>query len=153
MEIVRIRPVSKVTISREIRIPASTTVVWSVLSTPSKQPVVEPRVHLISEWGEPGTLDSGYEFAMRGRPNTRMRVTDAVPGERHFVTIDWNGRTRGSQEARLRPDGADCILAYTMSIDVPLGLRSIQRVYGKKQLGRWLESVARVSTAPDRQQS
>lgn len=143
---------SMVRISREIRIPASTAAVWSVLSTPSKQPVVEPRVHLISEWGEPGTLDSGYELAMRGRPTTRLRVTDAVPGERHIVSIDWNGRTRGSQEAHLRPDGADCILTYTMSIDVPLGVRSIQRVYGKKQLSRWLDAVARVSTACDRDQ-
>jgi hypothetical protein len=139
---------STVRISREIRIPAPAAAVWSVLSTPSQQSVVEPRVRLVSEWGEPGTLGSGYELAMRGRPNMCLRVTDVVPGERHIVELEWKGRTRGSQEAHLRPDGANCILAYSMSIDVPLGLRSMQRVYGKKQLSRWLDAVARVSTAP-----
>ncbi|GAA4757439.1 hypothetical protein GCM10023350_48840 [Nocardioides endophyticus] len=139
---------SVVSITREIRINAPTMAVWSVLSTPSQQPVVEPRVHLVSEWGEPGTLDSGYELAMRGRPTMRLQVTDVVPGERHVVAVSWNGRTRGSQDARLRADGADCILTYTFSVEVPLALRPIQRAFGNRQLGRWLDAVAHVSSAP-----
>lgn len=143
---------SPVRFSREIRIPASPAAVWSVLSTPSQQPVVWPGVRLVSEWGEPGTLGSGYELAMPGRPVTRARVVEVVPGERHVATIDWSGRTRGSQEALLQADGADCLLSYTMSLDAPWGLRSLQRVYGKKRLGHWLEAVARVSTAVDGRQ-
>ncbi|RNL65724.1 SRPBCC family protein [Nocardioides marmoriginsengisoli] len=138
---------STVTISREIRIPAPPAVVWSVLATPSQQSVVDQRVRLISEWGEPGTVDSGYELSMRGRLPMRLHVTDAVAGERHVVAIEWNGRTRGSQEAHLEPDGVGCVLMYTMSIEVPLGLRSLQRIYGEKRLGKWLDAVARVSTA------
>lgn len=138
--------VATVTISSEIRILAAPTVVWSVLATPSQQPVVEPRTRLVSEWGERGTVGSGYELAARGRPTTRLRVTESVPGEVHIVAVEWDGRTRGSQGAHLRPDGGYCILNYTMSIEVPLGLRSIQRVYGTKQLRRWLEAVDRVST-------
>jgi len=115
-----------VTISSEIRISAPPAAVWSVLATPSQQPVVEPRTQLVSEWGEPGTVGSGYEPATRGRPTTRLHVTEAVPGELH---------------------GAGCLLTYTMSIDVPLVLRPVQRAYGKKQLSRWLDAVARVSAA------
>lgn len=143
---------SPVRFSREIRIPASTAAVWSVLSTPSQQAAVWPGVRVVSEWGEPGSLHSGYELAMRGRPNTRARVVDVVPGERQVVTIEWGGRVHGSQEALLRADGADCVLNYSMSLDAPWGLRSLQRVYGRKQLGRWLAGVARVSSAVDRGQ-
>lgn len=140
---------STVAVTREIRIAAPAATVWSVLATPSQQPVVEPRVRLVRQWGEPGTPRSGYELAMRGRPAMCLHVTEAVPGERHVTAIEWKGRTRGSQEARLRPDGADCVLTYTISIDVPLVLRAIQRFYGGRELVRWLEAVSRVSTTLD----
>ena len=138
-----------VSVTREIRVAAPAAAVWSVLATPSRQPVVEPRVRLVSEWGEPGTVDSGYELALRGRPTMRLRVTEAVPGERHVTELEWNGRPRGSQEAHLRGDGSGCLLTYTMSVEVPRVLRPLQRAYGGRQLGRWLEAVARVSTALD----
>lgn len=133
--------------TREIRIAAPTRVVWSVLATPSLQSAVDPRVRLTGEWGEPGTVGSSYELAMRGKPTTRLNVTDAEPGERHVVAVGWDGRTRGSQEARLRPDGAECLLTYTVSIDVPRVLRPVQMAFGARQLGRWLEAVARVSSS------
>ncbi|MET3960862.1 hypothetical protein ABIE44_000796 [Marmoricola sp. OAE513] len=134
-----------VTISREIRIPAAASTVWWVLATPTQQPLIDDRVHLVTEWGQPGTVGSGYELAMRGRPPMRLTVTDAEPGARHITTIEWNGRARGSQEAHLRADGTACVLAYAMSVEVPRILRPLQRIYGRKQLDQWLESVARVS--------
>lgn len=132
----------------EIRIHASPAAVWSVLATPSRQSEIEPRVRLVSEWGEPGVPGSGYELAMGRRPATRLTVTDAVPGEWHRTEIAWNGRPRGSQDARLRAEGASCLLAYTVSLDVPVAMRPIQRAYGRRQLSRWLDAVARVSAPP-----
>ena len=140
---------STVSFTREIKIAAPPTAVWSVLATPSRQPAVDPRVRLTGEWGEPGTVGSSYELAMRGKPTTRLSVTDAEPGVRHVAAVGWNGRPRGSQEAHLRPDGAGCVLTYTVSIDVPRVLRPVQKSFGARQLGRWLEGVARVSTASD----
>lgn len=138
---------STVSTTREIRIAASPMAVWTVLSTPSLQPAIDHRVRLVGEWGEPGTVDSSYELAMRGRPTMRLRVTEAVPGECHSGVIEWKGRARGSQEARLRADGPGCVLVYTFSIETPLLLRPIQRAFGTWQLGRWLDGVARVSVA------
>lgn len=125
--------------------------VWAVLSTPSQQSVVDPRVRLVGEWGEPGTVGSSYELAMRGRPTMRLRVTDAVPGECHMGDIEFRGRVRGTHEARLRADGAGCVLAYTFSFETPLLLSPLQRIFGHRQLGRWLEGVARASAAQPRQ--
>jgi carbon monoxide dehydrogenase subunit G len=141
--------VSTARFTREIRIAAPPTAVWWVLATPSLQSAVEPRVRLTGERGEPGTVGSSYELAMRGKPTTHLSVTDAEPGVRHVAAVGWSGRHRGSQEAQLRPDGAGCVLTYTVSIDVPRILRPFQRTFGARQLGRWLEGVARVSTAPD----
>lgn len=141
-----------VTISREIRISASPGAVWSALATPSQQPVIEPRVRLVGEWGEPGTVGSGCELAMSGRPTMRMSVTEAAPDELHVVSIEWKGRTRGVQEARLRSVSAGCILTYTMSIEVPLVLVPVQRIFGNRQLVHWLDAVARVTAASDGRQ-
>lgn len=121
--------------------------VWSVLSTPSQQPVIDPRVRVVDEWGEPGSVGSSYELTMRGRPTMRLRVTEAAPGESHVGDIEWRGHVRGVQDARLRSDGPSCVLTYTFSIQTPLLLRPIQRVFGHWQLGRWLEGVARASLA------
>lgn len=140
-----------VEVTREIAIAARASTVWSVLSTPSQQPVIEPRVRLVSEWGTPGTVDSGYDVAMRGRPTMRMTVTDAIPGELHAVAIGFKGRQRGRQEARLRSHEEGCVLTYTFSIEVPRLMSGIQRSYGNKQLVRWLDAVARVSTATEAQ--
>lgn len=140
---------SNVRISHELRIQASAQRVWTVLSTPSRQSSIDPRVRVVEERGEPGTVGSCYVVAARGRPPMSATVTEAVPGTSHVVTLDWNGRTRGLQEARLRPDGQGCVLTYAMEVDVPLGLRWLQRVYGTRQLVRWLDAVARVSTSTD----
>jgi hypothetical protein len=144
---------SQVRFSHEVRIPAALEDVWSVLVTPSLQPVLEPRARLVSEWGEPGTVGSGYEVAMRGRPSMRGRVTDAVMGQRYVVTIEIDGRTRGRQDARLRSDGADCVLFYAVTNDVPRALHWIHRAVGQKQLSRWLDAVARLSTTTRGQQT
>lgn len=141
-----------VDVTREIGIPATPEVVWSVLATPSQQPVLEPRVRLVSEWGTPGTVGSGYELAMRGRPAMRLSVTQAIEGDIHAVAIELKGRRRGSQMARLRADGSGSVLTYTVSYDVPRLMSGIQRAYCNRQLARWLESVARVCTAADAEQ-
>lgn len=138
-----------VTISREIRTAAAPATVWWVLATPSQQPVIDARVQVVNEWGEAGAVGSGYELAVPRRPVMRLQVVDALPGERHLVSVAWEGRTRGAQDARLVPDGTGCVLTYTMSIDVPRVLAPIQRWYGMKQLGEWLDAVARVSSQAD----
>ena len=138
-----------VEVTREIEIAARPGAVWITLSTPGQQPRIEPRVCLVSEWGTPGTVDSGYELAMRRRPTLRLTVTHAIPEELHVTAIDLNGRRSGWQEARLTPSEAGTLLAYTFAFQVPTGMGWIQRTYASKQLARWLASVARVSSSQD----
>jgi hypothetical protein len=136
---------ASLSVVREVRIDAAPDAVWRVLSTPTMQPVVEPRARLLDERGEPGTPGSSYDLKIRGR-RLHYRVKAAQPGETYDVAVEMGGRPVASQSGAIRRDGAGCYLTWTVLLEVPLLLRPLARANCNKELTKWLEAVAKATS-------
>lgn len=132
---------SQLTVTRKVEVAALPSAVWTVISTPSYQPVLEPRARLVSDWGRPATTGSGFELRFRGR-SLRYRVVDAEPGRHYRVDIEANGRSAASQAGDITATDTGCLLTWTVELTLPRLLHRLVRSKCNRELSLWLDAVA-----------
>ncbi|MCE5289499.1 MAG: SRPBCC family protein [Nocardiaceae bacterium] len=160
----------EISITDEIRIDASCDVVWAVIVDPAMQPIVDPRLNLVDQWGEPGVPGSGYllsfvepqreaTFRPGGRTHStstasyrvqiRCEVVESIRPST-LILETWVGRRLKAREhGEFIVDGQATVLRWTIVQWPAFGLRRITEKLCRRNLPIQLSAVRREASQRD----
>lgn len=133
-----------VTVTREVHVRATPSVVWDVMADPSAQEILDPRCGVSGVTGDWRRPWSEFDVTVHGM-TVHYVVTEAEPGVLWTAHVEHHGRHAGVQRGELTEVGAGTLLRWTVTFHGNALSRWSARRSCERQLPQWLEAVRRES--------
>jgi carbon monoxide dehydrogenase subunit G len=121
--------------------------VWSVITAPEMHERLDSRCALGPVNGNVG---SDYELVVRAgasKARLRYRIREVAIERRWAADVERGGKSAGTQEADLSPEGQATLLRWTVTLPTTRLTRRLVAASCDRELKQWLAAVERESLA------